>query len=280
MNTIRSVLMRTPNQPTVPICFNINLLSQKKSTNKVSIGVALRLKRICASDETFDIRSPEYQNYLIARDYSPTLVKKQFHSVRNMTRSDARQVKLKSHRLNVNLVIVYNPIIKNLETVIRNYLPILYSDPKMKNIFPEGSINITYKRGKSLRKLISPSMFTQAQAESHSIVSKCKSKRCDICQNYLVCKNEFTCTVTGKTYKVRGKLCCTSSNVIYLISCKLCKEQYVGCAFKDNFKPRFRVHKSDVITGKGRCGVVKHFLTKCTNSNKVENIEVQLIEQV
>ena len=112
------------------------------------------------------------------------------------------------------------------------------------------------------------------------MVSKCKSKRCDICQNYLVCKNEFTCTVTGKTYKVRGKLCCTSSNVIYLISCKLCKEQYVGSAFKDNFKPRFRVHKSDVITGKDRCGVAKHFLTKCTNGNKVENIEVQLIEQV
>ena len=42
----------------------------------------------------------------------------------------------------------------------------------MKNIFPEGSINITYKRGKSLRELISPSMFPQAQVESHSIVSK------------------------------------------------------------------------------------------------------------
>ena len=26
--------------------------------------------------------------------------------------------------------------------------------------------------------------------------------------------------------------------------------------------------------------MVKHFLTKCTNSNKVENIEVELIEQV
>ena len=82
-----------------------------------------------------------------------------------------------------------------------------------------------------------------------------------------------------KTYKVRGKLCCTSSNVIYLISCKLCKEQYVGSAFKDNFKPRFRVYNSDVITGKGRCGAAKHFLTKCTNGNKVENIEVQLIKQ-
>ena len=40
------------------------------------------------------------------------------------------------------------------------------------------------------------------------------------------------------------------------------------------------VHKSHVITRKDRCGVAKHFLTKCTNGNKVENIELQLIEQV
>ena len=53
-----------------------------------------------------------------------------------MSRSDARQVKPKAHRLNVNLVTVYNPII-NLQTVIRNTLRILYSDPEMKNIFSE-----------------------------------------------------------------------------------------------------------------------------------------------
>ena len=57
-----------------------------------------------------------------------------------MTRSDARQVKTKSNRLNGNLVTIYNPIIKYLETLTRNNLPILYSDPEMKNIFPEGSI--------------------------------------------------------------------------------------------------------------------------------------------
>ena len=89
------------------------------------------------------------------RDYSPTLVKKKFHSVRTISRIDARQVKSKSHRLNVNLVTVYNPSMKNLQIVIRNSLPTLYSDPEMKNLFPEGSINITYKRGKSLRELFS-----------------------------------------------------------------------------------------------------------------------------
>ena len=80
-----------------------------------------------------------------------------------MTRSDARQVKPKLHRLNVNLITAYNTIKKNLETVIRNNLPVLHSDPEMKNMFPKGSINITYKRGKSLRELISPSMFPQTQ---------------------------------------------------------------------------------------------------------------------
>ena len=135
----------------------------KNSINKVPKGVALRLRRMCDSDENFDIRSSEYQNYLIARDYNPTLVKKQFHSIRNISRNDAGQVKPKSHRLSVNLVTLCNLIIKNLQTVIRNNLPILYSDPDMKNIFPEGSIYVTYKRGKNLREFISPSMFPQAQ---------------------------------------------------------------------------------------------------------------------
>ena len=68
--------------------------------------------------------------------------------------------------------------------------------------------------------------------------------------------------------------------MIYLYRSKLCKEKYVGSTFKDNFKHRFRIHKSDVVFANDRCGVAKHFLTKCANGNKVENIEVQLTEQV
>ena len=48
----------------------------KKCIKKVPKGIALRLWRICDSDEKFDIRNSENQNYLIARDYNPTLVKK------------------------------------------------------------------------------------------------------------------------------------------------------------------------------------------------------------
>ena len=93
-------------------------------------------------------------------------------------------------------------------------------------------------------------------------------------------QKKITCQVTGKIYKVRGKLSCNSVNVVYLVSCKLCKDQYVGSAYKNNFKPRFRVHKSGVNTDKDWCGVAKPFLSKCTDAGKLENIEVHLIEQV
>ena len=66
---------------------------------------------------------------------------------------------------------------------------------------------------------------------------------------------EFTCNVTDKAHKVRGHLSWNSANVEHLINCKLLKGQYVGSTSKNTFKPRFRVHKSDMNTGKDSCGV-------------------------
>ena len=92
------------------ICVLLSTCYPKKSINKVPKGIALRLRRICNSDEKFDIQSSEYPNYLIRRYYNPTLVKKQFPTVRNMSRSDATQVKPKSYRSNINLLTVHNSI--------------------------------------------------------------------------------------------------------------------------------------------------------------------------
>ena len=89
-----------------------------------------------------------------------------------MSKSDPRQVKPKK-KFDCSIWSYY----KNLQTVIRNNLHILHSDPEMKNLFPEDTINVTYKIGKSLRELIFPSVFPEGQIESHSIVSKCKSRR-------------------------------------------------------------------------------------------------------
>ena len=63
----------------------------KNNTWNIPRGIALRLRRICDDDEIFKKRSSEYQNYLIARDHKPSIVKKQFSKVKKKTRSEARQ---------------------------------------------------------------------------------------------------------------------------------------------------------------------------------------------
>ena len=45
-------------------------------------------------------------------------------------------------------------------------------------------------------------------------------------------------------------------------------------------KERFRIHKSDINTGKERCGAAKHFLGCYTSEGKLDNLKIQLIESV
>ena len=175
----------------------------KKNINNVPKGIALRLRRICDTDEKFDICSYKYQNYLIARDYKPSLVKRQFHAIKNISRREARQVKPKVIKSNFNLITVNNPVMKNLEKVLNGDLHILHSTPDMKKMFHERTISVTYRRGKCLKELISPSLYPQTVTEPTSRVSKCNESRCDICRNHMVFKNKFTCTTSLVLLQVR-----------------------------------------------------------------------------
>ena len=94
---------------------------------------------------------------------------------------------------------------------------------------------------------------------------------------------------------------CDSCNIVYLITCSNCREQYVGSTI--NFKQRFRIHKSDINslnifyicvlnifydgeiytykTNKDRCWAVGHFDYKhCSSNYKHGYLKVQIIEQV
>ena len=104
-------------------------------------------RRICNSDEKFEKHSAEYQNYLIARDYKPGKVKKQFSDIKKLTREEARKAKLLKTSLSTscNLITQYNSLLPNLKTIIRKHLPILYSNQQMLDIFPHNTTNVTYK---------------------------------------------------------------------------------------------------------------------------------------
>ena len=184
----------------------------------------MRLRRICDSDNKFEKRSKEYQNYFIARDYKPRKVRKQFSDIRNISREEARQPKTHNERFSssCNLITQYNPLLPNIKTIIKKHLPVLHSSQNMLEIFPSNTINVTYKRGKNLRELISPSLFPRV----HNQHSSSSYKRCDICTNFLVASTEFTCFATKRKYKVKG----IKANIrfkVHLQKCNIFNIMYV-----------------------------------------------------
>ena len=148
----------------------------------------------------------------------------------------------------------------------------------MLRIFPENTINVTHKRNKKLKELISPSLFPKTTKENNSSTEK-SSRRSDICKNFQVVSTEFTCHATKRKYKTRGTLTCNNKNIISLITWKCCNKHYIGSA--TGFKERFRIHKRDIDTSNIRCGVANQLLNVCKSAIcKTEYLQVQLIKQV
>ena len=67
--------------------------------------------------------------------------------------------------------------------------------------------------------MVAPSLYPKPSIKS-TIVS---CNKYDICTNFLITDSKFRCTVTGKTYFIKGNLSCDSFNVIYLITFSLTK---------------------------------------------------------
>ena len=116
-----------------------------KKTLKVSLKVLLY---VLDGFKKFEKHSAEYQNYLIARNYKPGKVRKQFSDIKKLTREEARKPKLlkTTFSTSCNLITQYNPLLPNLKTIIRNHLPILYSNQKMLDIFAQKTCHVQKKR--------------------------------------------------------------------------------------------------------------------------------------
>jgi len=56
---------------------------------------------------------------------------------------------------------------------------------------------------------------------------KCTSTRCKAC-NFISESSSFRSSNTNKLFFVKGRILCKSVNLVYLISCKRCRLQYVG----------------------------------------------------
>ena len=110
----------------------------KKSIENILKGVALQLRRICDSDDKFDDRSVQYRKYLVARDYKPSKVNKEFSDIENISREEARRSKnCNNFPVSCKLITQYIPLLPSIKPIIKKHLLVLHGSHEMLQTFLE-----------------------------------------------------------------------------------------------------------------------------------------------
>ena len=231
------------------------------SINGIPKGVALRLRRICSTDDDYQQKSGEYTSYLVNRGYDQKSVKQSFDKVNQKTRTVARKKVVRDKETRVVFATKFNPRGPNVTNIIKNHLHIIENQPEMVDLFPSDIIIVGNKRESNLKDLLlrsDPYNIKKDLTSNQELgYIKCK-KNCDSCNNYVKETTSITSHATGRRFKIRRESTCTSKNVIYVAYCKSCGKQGVGSTVA--WKSRLSNYKSHIKNKIPTCRIVRHFI--------------------
>ena len=88
----------------------------------------------------------------------------------------------------------------------------------------------------NLKKILTKAEFSQKQVR----VFKCPDKRCECCAS-LHLGNSYTFKNVDKRLSLKAHFSCNSSNLLYIVICPTCGEEYTGETGLGNIKPRDHV---------------------------------------
>lgn len=142
-------------------------------------------------------------------------------------------------------------------------------------VFPtdEQMIDLIFQFGASTATYATAGNLPQLKFRERSI-KKCGHPRCSTCQ-HLQCQTSFISTKTKISYPIRHHLSCTSSNIVYLITCSKCKKQYVGMTTKQ-LNTHLNHHKT-AIFNKKRTYLHSHFNLP---DHPIKNLTIQAIDHI
>ena len=213
----------------------------KHCTRSIPYSQALRIRRICSSDDTAAKRLGELRQHLTARGYKKSDIDKGFERASRPSRETLLQYKKKKRNRRIPLVLTYQPSLGGLSQLVRCHWEEVKKHPKLSRIFPEPPI-CAFRRPKSLRDILVRSSLTPKPKSSVGSCKKCDSRRCLTCKQMLETQT-FTSKSTGKTFTIYCNVDCRTANVVYVLQCR-CGLQYVGETVQP-FNKRMNLHRSD-----------------------------------
>ena len=184
----------------------------------------LRIKRICSSQADFEKeRDIMYKNF-VERGYT----QKWLDSARTKLNNQNQGLQTKKKH-SCACITTYNPLSSEIRSVIEKHWHVLSADPECAKLFTDRPL-FSHYRSQSIRDyMVKADCYIPPRQHTGRLDGVTGFYPCLHC---VACKyskemNTFTSAVTNKQYTIRQFVNCSSSNVVYMISCK-CDLQYVG----------------------------------------------------
>lgn len=241
----------------------------------------LRVRRICNNEAVFEQQAGELCERFRDRGYAGHLLDNCLERVRNIQRSDLLTNSARHNRSNiippVTLVSTYGHISNDLKTIVQRHWHILQSDPNIGNSFQDLPRSC-YKRAPSLRdKLVRSHLPASTQSFPPRVLQgNFKCFNCAAC-NFMLTEKEFTHSKTGKTYKVKGRITCLSTFVVYLLTCP-CGILYVGKT-KRQLKTRIFEHKCSIRKNDEKSSVARHFQSAGHDASMLKFMGLEMVHR-
>lgn len=112
----------------------------------------------------------------------------------------------------------------------------------MKKVVETKSIIKSKRQHKNLKKILTKAKYIHCSENPEPSVKKCGKANCGTC-THLQELTEFEFK-NKMTFKVKSNIDCSCKQVIYVLTCNGCKENYIGQT--GDFRKRMTIHKQQI----------------------------------
>ena len=201
----------------------------------IPFSQALRLRRICSTNNEFQDSCDKSRNKLIERGYKQQEINEGIERTKTLDRKKLLEEKTKKQSNRIPLVLTYNRTLPNVKRAISNNWNLLHINRRNRNLYDLlGCKNIADAKLQRLSK-----------KKKIGFSTKCFSKSGNLCCKQVVHTQSFKSSVTQKTYHIFHDLNCKCKLLIYLMECRNCRIQYTGKS-ETEFNIRLKIHRKDV----------------------------------
>ena len=250
----------------------------KSTSAAIPYSLALRIVRICTSQEKRDLRLKDLKELLLARNYPENLIDSSINKAKKIPRKVALfKVRKKVDQKRPVFSIKYDPRMPSIQNIqAKHWRAMVAQNKYLSEVFQKPPL-VAFRRQRNLQDILIkskiPPPIQRYPGREIKGMAKC-GKSCSACP-YIKTGKEIKIN-EKETWIINRKVNCDTFNCVYLIHCDKCGKNYIGESGR-LLKNRLSDHRGYITNQVLNVSTGDHFNLP---GHSLANVQITILEQV